>query len=250
MSYDFLIMPRACDHWIQAERLAISPDFKTLYSATIPTQRMTSPVNGESRLVLRFNGVNIPRNHPEYGWGVEFDEYSVAPDFRSKIVFKKQVRLNNIIIEASFVTIAAYCHKCGGSGLVPDFQVGQNGSYKRATKRTKLVQKALKFLLTSKCAFYPGLTSQLREFIGRKYGKTLTSEDISFECIQALDNMKRVQALQTKYQYMDPEEVLRSVDGVKTVRDTNDPTVLRTSISVSSPTGNKNEINVGLRVSS
>ena len=249
MSYDFLTMPRACDHWIQAERLAIGADFRTLYSVDIPSQRMTSPINGLPTVVLRFNGIPIPKNHPDYGWEVSFDEFSVAPDYRSKIVFRKQVRLQNIIIEASYVTIGTYCHKCGGVGLVPDFQVGQDGSFKQATKRTKLVQKALKFLLTSQCAFYPGLTSRLRDFIGRKYGKSLTSEDITFECNQALSNMKRVQVMQAKYQRMDVEEVLRSVDGVKTTRDPDNPTIVSTVISVSSPAGSSGEINVGLRMS-
>ena len=86
MSYDYLTMPRACDHRIAAERLAIAPDGRTLYSVDIPTQRMTSPINGESVVKLRFNGVYVPRNHPEFGWAVEWDEFSVSPDFRSKLV--------------------------------------------------------------------------------------------------------------------------------------------------------------------
>ena len=248
MSYDYLIMPRNCDHLIRAERLAIGPDFLTLYSVASPTERMTSPINGVATVQLRINGVLVPKNHPDYAWDVEFDEFSVGPDWKSKIKFKRYVRLRNVIIEATYTTIAAYCHKCGGTKMVSDFQVAQNGALQQATKRTKLVQKALKFLLTSRCAFYPGLTSQLREFIGRKYGKTLTTEDISFECMRALDNMKRVQELQIKYQRLDAEEILRSVDGVSTTRDENDPTVLRTSIAVSSPTGSRDEVNIGLRV--
>jgi hypothetical protein len=111
-----------------------------------------------------------------------------------------------------------------------------------------MVQKALKFLLTSECAFYPNLTCQLREYVGRKFGYTLTAEDVSFEVVGTLDNMKAVQSLQARYQRLDAEEILRSVDGVDTVQDKSDPTVIRVAVDVTSPAGTRDQVNVGLRV--
>ncbi len=248
MSYDFLTMPRPCDHYVASERLTIGPDHRTLYSVTTPSQRMTKPVNGEATVTLKFNGVPVPRNHPRFGWDLLWDEFSIAPDFRSKIVFRRPVRLRDIIIEASFVTTAAYCAKCGGSTVVSDYSVGQDGSFRRVTKRTKLVQRSLKFLLTSKCRFYPALTCQLRDYVGRKYGATLVSDDISFEVSNALEGLKRVQGIQGRFQRLDPEEVLRAVEGVSTTRDENDPTVLRVMVDVSSPAGVNDSVNIGLRV--
>lgn len=248
MSYDYLIMPMACDHRIAAERLAIGPDFRTLYSVEHPTEYMTSPINGEATVVLWIDRVPVPANHPEFGWSIEPDPFSVAPDWKSKIVFNRPVRLRNVIIEVSYVTIAAYCAKCDGTKTVADFRVGINGSRVRATKRTKLIQRSLKFLLTSQCTFYPGLTSRLKEFVGKKFGKSLTSEDFNFEVSRALDNLKRVQEMQSRYQGLDQEEILRSVNGVKTTRDENDPTVIRVSASITTPTGAKEQVNIGLRV--
>lgn len=249
MSHDFLTMPRPCDHFIVAERLAIGLDNRTLYSVTTPAQRMTKPINGESTCVLKFNGVPVPRNHPQFGWDLHWDEFSIAPDYRSKIMFRRPVRLRDIIIEASYVTTAAYCHKCGGTGLMADYTVTVNGTFKRAVRRTKLVQKALKFLLTSKCRFYPALTCQLREYVGRKFGVTLATDDISFEVSTAMDSLKQVQEMQSRFQRLDPEEILRSVDGVHTTRDENDPTVLHVMVDVSSPAGISDQVNIGLRVS-
>lgn len=248
MSYDYLIMPRACDHRIAAERLAIGPDLRTLYSIAQPSEYMTSPIQGESTVILWIDGVQVPRDHPDLGWTIQPDPFSVAPDWKSKLVFNRAVRLKNVIIEVSYVTTGAYCAKCDGTNSVADFQIGVDGARVKATKRTKLVQRCLKFLLTSQCPFYPGLTCKLKTFVGRKYGKSLTTTDFSFEVNRSLDNLKRVQEMQSKYQALDQEEILRSVNGVKTTRDESDPTVVRVSASVSSPTGTQNTVNIGLRV--
>lgn len=249
MSYDYLMLPRACDHKITAERLAIGDDFQTLFSVDIPTQRMTSPINGLATLRLKFNGEEVPANHPEFAWSVLNDELATPPDKRSKIVFNNPIYLRDVVIEASYTTTAAYCWKCGGTSMVPDVSIGQSGAFSQVIKRKKLVQKALKFLLTSKCAFYPNLTCQLREYVGRKFGYTLTAEDVSMEVMTSLDNMRAVQGLQAKYQRLEAEEILQSVDGVDTIQDQNDPTVIRVAVDVSSPAGTRDQVNVGLRVS-
>jgi hypothetical protein len=248
VSYDYLMLPMACDHKITAERLAIGDDSQTLFSVDIPTQRMSSPINGLATLRLKFNGEDVPPNHPEFAWGVTDDELAVPPDKRSKIVFVNPIYMRDVVIEASYTTTAAYCWKCGGTSVVPDLSLAQSGAFTRVLKRKKLVQKALKFLLTSKCVFYPNLTCQLREYVGRKFGYTLTSEDVSFEVMASLDNMRAVQGLQVKYQRLDAEEILQSVDGVGTVQDPNDPTVIRVAVDVSSPAGTRDQVNVGLRV--
>lgn len=249
MSYDYLMLPKACDHQITAERLAIGGDFQTLFSIEIPTQHMTSPINGLATLRLKFNGQDVPANHPEFAWGVMDDPEAIRPDRRSKIVFKNPVYLRDVVIEAAYTTTPAYCHKCGGTSLVPDVTIGQSGAFTQVTKRKKMVQKALKFLLTSKCAFYPNLTCQLREYVGRKFGYTLTADDVTFEVQGTLANMKAVQALQANYQRLDAEEILRSVEGVDTIQDQNDPTVIRVAVDVTSPAGTRDQVNVGLRVS-
>ena len=250
MSHDLLNMPKACDHLIKAERLAIGPDHRTLYSTEIPSQRMTSPINGEAQVRLRFNGVDVPRNHLQFGWDIFWDELSIAPDHRSKIVFRKPVRLRDIVIEARYGTLAPYCRKCGGTDRVVDYTPALNGSLKRATRRTKLVQKALKFVLTSRCRFYPALTCKLRTYTGRKFGVSITEDGVSFEVMNALDNMKQVQSLQARFQRMEPEELLRSVDAVSAVRDPNDPTILHVTVDVSSPAGSSDKLNLGIRISS
>ena len=247
MSYDYLIMPSDCDHLVRAERLAIMQDNRTLYSVEHVTEYMDHPVNGGSTLKLFMDGVEIPREHVDYGWKILPDEYSVQPHQKSKIMFNRPVRLRNILLEACYTTIAAHCNKCGGSGAMSDFTVNQEGYLTHVIKRDKLTQKILKFLLTSKCPFYPGLVSQLKTYVGRKYGRNLTADDISAEVSYAMDNLKSVQALQANYQDLDPEEILRSVDSVTSSRDKTDPRLVRTTVLATTSTGSPNKVNIGLR---
>lgn len=247
MSYDYLILPSACDHLVRAERLAIMQDNRTLYSVAHTTEYMDRSVNGTSTLKLFMDGVEIPREHADYGWRVLPDENSVQPHQKSKIVFNRPVRLRNIILEASYTTIAAHCNKCGGTSKMSDYSINQEGSLTHVIKRDKLTQKILKFLLTSKCPFYPGLVSQLKTFVGRKYGRSLSADDISSEVSYAMDNLKSVQALQANYQDMDPEEILRSVDSVTSTRDKTDPRLVRTTVLATTSTGSPNKVNIGLR---
>ena len=247
MSYDYLILPSDCDHLVRAERLAIMQDNRTLYSVAHPTEYMDHPVNGTATLRLFMNGVEVPRDHAVYGWRVLPDEYSVQPHQKSKIVFNRPVRNRNLILEATYTTISAHCNKCGGTGAMTDFAINQEGSLTRVIKRDKLTQKILKFLLTSKCPFYPGLVSQIKTYVGRKYGLNLTADDISSEVTLALDNLKEVQALQANYQDLDPEEILRSVTSVVSSRDTSDPRLVRTTVLATTSTGQPNKVNIGLR---
>jgi hypothetical protein len=248
MSRDFLTLPRQCDHEIASERLLLSEDNQTLYAMDLNAQRMTGPVNGVSTVKLRINDVDVPRDHTIYGWDLLPDEWSINPDKRMKVVFRKPVRLRELRIEVSYVTLAAYCWKCGGTAYVSDLQPGTSGSYLRIVKRQKMVQRALKFLLTSNCPYYQNLTSQLREYIGKKYGPGIDQDGITWEVQGNLDNLKQIQASQAAYQALDPEEIMRSVDAVTTTRDASDPTVVHVKIDVSSPAGTRDQINVGLRV--
>lgn len=248
MSYDFLTLPRACDHLVASERLLIAPDNRHMYSREDPTMRMPSPVNGVSTATLRINDVLVPRNHPTLGWDVLDDELSFASDRRSKLVFKRPVRLRNIRIEASYVTTAPYCHKCGGRGVTTDFEVATDGSLRHVTLRKKLVQRCLKLLLTSTCAFYPGLTCKLRTYMGKKRS-SLDPDSLSADITASLGSLKTIQDLQVNYQDLDTQEVLQNVTSVTADPDATDPTIIRVKVGVTSSGGTDDVLNVGLRVS-
>jgi hypothetical protein len=99
-----------------------------------------------------------------------------------------------------------------------------------------LVQRSLKFVLTSQCAFYPQFTCPIRGYIGRKFGINITDADIANAVTVALDNLQNIQVAQNTIQTLSPEETLKNVTNVVAVQDTNDPTVVHVSASLISYT--------------
>jgi hypothetical protein len=138
-----------------------------------------------------------------------------------------------LLIEVQYVTIAAYCLKCNGYSKTNDYRVSKAGVFLHVNDYDKLVQRIYKFLLTSTCKFYPSFTSKLKEFVGKKIGGALTEEDITYECVTSLDNLKRIQVAQRTVQLLTPQEVLKDIESVTTKRDDYDPTIVRTQMKVS-----------------
>src|SRR5574343_581973 len=156
MSYDFDTRLKPCDHLQLKERMVISSDdWRTLLYSDRQTERMRAPISAKATTRLFFSGVEVPRDHEVYGWDILVDELSVTSDQKSKIVFHKPVRLTNLLIEVQYVTIPAYCLKCNGYSKTNDYTIDQAGSFLHITEFDKLVQRIYKFLLTSKCVFYP-----------------------------------------------------------------------------------------------
>ena len=155
MSYDFDLRLKPCDHLQLKERMLISTgDFRTLVFADRPNERMRGPIASKAPTRLFFSGVEVPRDHPVYGWDILVDELSVKTDQKSKIVFRQQVRLTNVLIQVQYITIAAYCLKCNGYSKTNDYQLDRAGSFLHITEYDKLVQRIYKFLLTSSCTFF------------------------------------------------------------------------------------------------
>jgi hypothetical protein len=249
MSYDFDTLGIACDHYLVRERLFVhAQDGRTLHSVADPSMRLRGPINAKSLTRLRVNGILVAKDHPVYGWDLYDDELSVPPEKKMKVVFTRPVRYQSLLIEVEYQSSAPYCLKCGGKGVLNDIQVTSMNSLRRVIMRRKLAQRGLKFLLTSQCNFYPNLTCRLRDFVGAKFGISLTEEDISMEAGSALDRLRSVQGYQAQVQKLSPEETLRSIDGVEVNRDPDDPTMVYVALNVSGYKGTSTELAFGMRI--
>lgn len=237
MSYDFDVRLSNCNHLQLKERMTIDQkDFKTLlyYSPNLYQDaiHIRGTITVKSSVRLFISGTEVPQNHPQCGWDVWPDTSFPAALQLSKLMFRNQVRLTNLVIEIQYITNSTSCLKCNGFSKVNDYTIAKNGSLVHVWDINKLVQRIYKFLLTSSCAFYPSFTSQLKNFIGQKY--VGTEDDISNECSNALDNLKRIQLAQKNIQVLTPQEVLKNIEGISSVRDKADPTIVTTNMSVSS----------------
>lgn len=230
MSYDLKASAAKCDHIMVDERLSISrEDFCTLYSVESSPERLRGPVVGP--ISLKVEGVSIPQDHPEWGWDVFIDERKAYPDRGHKVVLRKPHRNQGVLIEVTYTTSQAHCRKCGGKGFVYDFSINNQGNFTSVEGTKKLSQRVLKYLLTSKCFFYPALTSRLKTYIGRK--SSVVQQDAAEEVARVLSNLKQIQVQQAKVQNLSKEEVLSRVDSVVVQPSPSDASVLLCQVKFS-----------------
>jgi hypothetical protein len=236
MSYDLNTMQAPCDHAQTAERYVVDTnDFRTLRLAANPAANMRAPINGQALVKLYIRGVLVRPDDPTYGYNIVLDDNRIlTSDVFYKIVFKKAVRWFIPLVEVSYVTLKVYCLKCSGSGSLYDLKQGNSGSFTHVTGNDKLVQRVLKFTLTSRCPFYPQFTCKIRDYVGRKFGIGITEADVSNQIIASLGFLKGIQSAQRTIQSLTPQELLKDITSVRALIDPDDPTRLQVAASVSS----------------
>lgn len=236
MSYDFDVQQAACDHAQTRERYVVdSTDFRTLHYASNVAINMRAPINNQSSLHLYIGGSLVSPTDPVYGYKFLPDPNRVeSTDTFYKIVFNKNVRLIIPLIEVSYFTNVNFCLKCNGYGQLNDLKKASNGSLLHIFGTQKLVQKSLKFVLTSTCPFYPQFTCPIKTYIAKKFGVQVTDSDIANAIMQALQSVKKVQAAQRTVQTLDPMEQLKDITNVVAVLDSLDPTKVNVSAQISS----------------
>jgi hypothetical protein len=239
-TYDFNVLQAPCNHNQSLERYQVYPqDLRTLQLVANPATFMRAPINGQAFVQVYISGNLVSSNDPTYGYTLVADPLHIQLSgtyMFYKIVFNKEVRIIRPLIEVSYITLQDYCLKCNGIGVLNDLSIATSGSLIRVVNTDKLVQRSLKFVLTSQCAFYPQFTCPIRGYIGRKFGINITDADIANAVTVALDNLQNVQVAQNTIQTLSPEETLKNVTNVIAVQDASDPTIIHVSASLISYT--------------
>ena len=251
MSYDLSVKSAPCSHMQSLERYVVSPyDNRTLLYAYDLSRFMRGPLNGASLVRVFFGGKEVLPNHPQYGWSIVRDTSDLSIDEQFfKIVFNKSVRTIVPLIEVSYRTTVTYCLRCNATGQTNDMQITKSGSLLRIWGRDKLIQRGLKWILSSRWPFYQNMACRIKDYIGKKFGTAITETDISQETMNALTNMRNVQRAQASVQTLDDAEILSSIQNVNALEDPNNPTLVRVGVSVTSgqKSTNLQSINFALR---
>jgi hypothetical protein len=253
MSYDYNTLPEVCDHSITFERYIVDPsDLVTLNYAADTSMNMRGPINGMALVQLYIGGELADIDNPVYGYQILKDTSRVEDPGVNfyKIVFNQEVRLITPLIEVSYNTLQPFCLRCNGIGVLNDFEPSTARTFTKINGNLKLAQKCLKFILTSRCAFYPTFTCRIKDYIGQKYGVTVTDSDIATQITNALNTVKQIQLAQRQIQALDLPEILRDIVSVSAVLDPNDPTLVDVSAVVSSYTGDTMPLNFSLKATS
>jgi hypothetical protein len=235
MSYDFDTTLQICDHRIVRERYVIdSGDFRTLKLASDPSLLMRAPVNGLSLVQVSISGQLVPEDDPVFGYSFSPDTNRIGTiDRFTKIVFNHQVRFVIPLIEVTYLTTKPFCLKCSGTGTLNDLKTANSGGFLIIADTNKLVQRSLKYILTSRCPFYPALTCPLKTYVGRKVAQASVA-DVSGAVMTALQNFKRVQGAQATVQFLTPLETLKDITNVAVVPVNGDPTAVSVAAQISS----------------
>ena len=237
MSYDYDVTQAACDHAQTLERYIVnSLDFRTLNLAANTAINMRAPINGQAAVQVYIGGSLVSPSDVNYGYSMVLDSsrIDVPGVLFYKIVFNKQVRLIRSLIEVSYFTRQSFCLKCAGLGVLNDLKKSVSGELTHIFKTNKLVQKSLKFVLTSTCPFYPQYTCPIKTYLGKKFGIQITDADVANAVMTALNQIKTIQSAQRTVQTLDPLEMLNNITNVAATVDSSDPTQINVSAQVTS----------------
>ena len=250
MSYDFNTRPSPCPHVISGERYVIDRiDFRTLHLAADTSLNMRAPINGQSAVTVRISGELVQADDPVYGYTILPDTNRLStPDQFYKILFNSPVRWFVPLIEVGYITLLPYCLRCSSLGRLNDYSESSAGSLLRILNTSKLVQRVLKFVLTSRCSFYPQFTCPIRDYLGMKFGTTVTEEDVASQIMSSLQSLKGIQAAQRTVQTLSPLEMLKDITGVSTSMP--DPMSISVACSVTSYGGQATPLPVNFSISS
>lgn len=261
MSYDYNILTSdptsglpigACDHKQWFERYVVNQtDFRTLNYAGNQSINMRAPINGTTAVQMWISGEEVYNTDPVYGWQVILDPDRIevgTTDLFYKIVFNSPVRLLMPLIEVSYISRQGFCLKCSATGYLNDVKPSTFGDFIQISQTNKLVQKALKWILTSQCPFYPTFVCQLKSLLGHKLGIEITDSDIQTSVVNALTTMQSVQQAQSTVQSLDPQEILKDIVNVTATSDPDDPTTVKVSAVVSNYSGQSAPLGFTLRM--
>lgn len=234
MSYDISAGSQTCDHLQILERYTLDRfDFRTLHYAGDASLNMRAPINGASYVRLYFKGTLVNPADPVYGYSIVPDPDRLQTGYSfQKITFDRPVRLTRPLIEVSYVTRQGFCLKCRGLGRVVDWSVSPSGGLNHVTGVQKLAQQATKYIITSNNPFNQNLTTLIRSQVGKKFGVTVTDQDVAASVSRVMAAYQSIQRAQSTVQTLDPTEMIQDVLGVSAAEDPTDPTVVNVGVEL------------------
>ena len=149
-------------------------------------------------------------------------------------VFREPLR-GNPTIKVTYASIPERCPRCGATYVENDYRFDPTGSIITIENEDLLYQACLKAILTVQGSnpYHPSYGSKVVSRIGRKIAgasASLVKEDV----INALTQVKNLQAGQRKYQQVRNRELLYAVQSVDVHPSPNDPTIYFVDVVVRS----------------
>lgn len=141
--------------------------------------------------------------------------------------------VGNPTIKVTYAAPSERCPRCGGTYVENDYRFDLQGDMILIENENLLYQICLKALLTviGSNPYHTFYGSEIKNRIGTKANGSSQSL-VQLDIQSSLDKVKNLQTLQSKYQFLTPEERLYSVSNIQVAFDQNDPTLLKAQVTV------------------
>lgn len=207
-------------------------------------------------ILLKINGFKVDKTNLKYGWQIVENSDSVGVSGvgkLKKILFNKEFKTTDDLIEVTYTSPRSYCKKCFGTSTLYDISFFSDGIVKSVSNLDKLEQDCLKSVLPVKGSnpFHPWVGTELQEYIGSKvsdFGGIRSS--VIRDIMSALNSLRNLQEKQAAIQKITSQEVLDEIISVDIEEDIADPTILYLNIVIESLSGKTLEVTQTIKVSS
>lgn len=228
MSYD-LNLPTLCNHLIFRELVLLENDRLSI--------RLSKPLAAASNLRLYVSNNLIPKTL----YNIVYDPTSLTLEQSRMIFFKQKWRSPSDYFEVTYVTFKETCTKCMGRTFLDDISYNVRGELYLSRDERLLLQNMEKFTITEigSNPFHDFIGTSLVSLLGEKISDP---DFLTNKIIQEINqSLTKFSDLQNQYRLagrtLTEGEQLDSIDDIQVNFDEDDPTILRTDITVSSKSG-------------
>lgn len=227
MSYDLKITT-ICNHRIYRELVLLEDDRRSI--------RMSQPL-AASNTELYASDDLVPKSEYE----IIYDSNSLTVQQPRMLLLNHKWRALEDYFELNYVTLKGFCPKCAGLEVIDDIDYDIRGDLIVLRNEELLLQNLEKFTVTEKETnpFHTYIGTFLVKLLGQKIiDSSYISTKITQEISATLDVLR---SLQDQYRFTERPvsdgELLDEVQNVEIRFDVDDPTIIRTDITVTAKSG-------------
>jgi hypothetical protein len=227
MSYD-LNITAVCDHRIYREQLTLEDDRRSL--------RFDKPLSSSN--IDLYASENLV---PKTAYTIIYDPQTITVQQPRMIHLRNRWKQIEDYFEVIYITFKGFCPKCAGLEVINDIQYDIRGQLRKIRNEDLLLQNLEKFTVTEiqSNAFHTFIGTSLTALLGQRITDTsYVSSKITQEVNTTLDVLK---SLQDQYvsagRTVTDGELFDTIENVRVRFDEEDPTIIRTDVTVLAKSG-------------
>lgn len=227
MSYD-LNISTVCNHKVYRELVSLGADRRSL--------RISKPLSSSNLEVFASDNLISKTKYT-----IIYDPETLTVQQPRMIYLKDKWKSVEDYFEVTYVTLKGFCPKCIGLGQLDDINYDIKGDLLKVRNEKLLLQNLEKFTVTEigSNPFHSFIGTSLINLLGQRISDTsFIATKITQEINTTLEVLK---SLQDQYRFAErvvtKGELLDKVEDIKVRFDEDDPTIIRTDVTVRAKSG-------------